>query len=202
MTICTHQRQPLFGHIDDGCMMLNDAGQAAQAHWQRLARHFNHIRLDAFVVMPNHIHAIIEIVKLPDISVADDADGPPPTSGGGKAFCEHPTPGRGKALSPDAPRFGQEKISDNASPLRHRSIKLQTNRPHGTPPGSIGAIIGNYKSVSTRQINRLRRSPGNPVWQRNYHDHIIRNQPELDNARIYIQANPQNWAQDRLRQPI
>ena len=56
-----------------------------------------------------------------------------------------------------------------------------------------------YKSVSTRQINRSRRAPGTPVWQRNYHDRIIRNQQELDNIRAYIQTNPQNWASDRLR---
>ena len=85
---------------------------------------------------------------------------------------------------------------DHASPLR--SVKPDTDRPNGPPPGSIGAIIGNYKSVSTRQINRLRRAPGTLVWQRNYHDRIIRNQQELDNARIYIQANPQNWAQDQF----
>ena len=165
-------------------MVLNDAGRAAQAHWHRLMRHFVHIRLDAFVVMPNHIHGIIEIVELPDISIADDADGSPPISR------------RGEALSPEVPRFGPQNFSDNASPLR--SVKPDTDRPNGPPPGSIGAIIGNYKSVSTRQINRLRRAPGTPVWQRNYHDRIIRKQPDLYNARIYIQANPQNWAQDQF----
>ena len=137
--------------------------------------------------MPNHIHGIIEIVKLPDISIADDADGSPPTSGRGKALSEQPA-----GLKRD--RFG-----DNASPLRPRSVKPDTNSPHGPPPGSIGAIIGNYKSVSTRQINRLRRSPGNLVWQRNYHDRIIRTQQQLDNVRAYIHANPQNWGLDQLR---
>ena len=65
VTICTHQRQHLFGNIHDGGMVLKDAGQAAQAYWQRLTRHFAHIRLDEFVVMPNHVHGIIEIVELP-----------------------------------------------------------------------------------------------------------------------------------------
>ncbi|MGD1928046.1 MAG: transposase [Leptolyngbyaceae cyanobacterium] len=159
--------------------------------------HFVHIRLDAFVVMPNHVHGIIEIVEAPDISIADDAEGASPTSGRGAAFCEPPTPGRGEALSEQLSGLKQDGSGDNASPLR--SVKPGTNRPNGPPPGSIGAIIGNYKSVSTRQINRLRRSPGTPVWQRNYHDRIIRTQQQLDNVRAYIHANPQNWGLDQLR---
>jgi putative transposase len=195
-------------------MGLNQAGQIAQAHWRRLAQHFAHIRLDAFVVMPNHIHGIIEIVDFPETS---DTGATLPTS----------TSGRGEALSSDAFRPDPKRCSDNASPLRSvkpstddrppngsqpgpvrahdhtappRSVEPPTDRPfNGPQPGSIGAIVGNYKSVSTRQINRSRRAPGTPVWQRNYHDRIIRHQQELDNIRAYIQTNPQNWAKDHLR---
>jgi putative transposase len=60
----------------------------------------------------------------------------------------------------------------------------------GTTAGSIPAIVQNFKSVSSRQINLLLRTPGAAVWQRNYYEHVIRNEGELDRARRYIAENP------------
>ncbi|MEM6714984.1 MAG: hypothetical protein AAF827_11895 [Cyanobacteria bacterium P01_D01_bin.6] len=78
-----------------------------------------------------------------------------------------------------------KRNNQNASPLHNvsGSVPPHINRPHGAPPGSIGAIVGNFKSVSTRQINRIRRIRGMPVWQRNYHDRILRTSRELHNIR-------------------
>lgn len=70
-------------------------------------------------------------------------------------------------------------------------------RPTGPPSGSLGAIVGNFKSVTTRRINRMRKTPGGPVWQRNYYEHIIRDEGELRRIRNYILANPARWAQDQ-----
>jgi len=66
------------------------------------------------------------------------------------------------------------------------------------PSGSLGAIIGNFKSTTTRRINQMRHTPGARVWQRNYWEHIIRT-PE-SHARIedYIFANPARWQVDQL----
>jgi REP element-mobilizing transposase RayT len=72
-----------------------------------------------------------------------------------------------------------------------------TTRPHGPDSGSIGAIIGQFKSVTTKRINALRNTPGAPIWQRNYYEHIIRNDETLARIRAYIQSNPQRWAEDR-----
>ncbi len=69
--------------------------------------------------------------------------------------------------------------------------------PHGPKSGSIGAIIGQFKSVTTKRINDLRGTPGVPVWQRNYYEHIIRNEEALERIRTYIQTNPLRWAFDR-----
>jgi putative transposase len=76
-------------------------------------------------------------------------------------------------------------------PLSNRS-----NLPNGAAPGSIGAIIGQIKSITTKRINRSRNTPGAQVWQRNYYEHIIRNADELDRIRAYINANPLLWAED------
>lgn len=64
--------------------------------------------------------------------------------------------------------------------------------------GSLGAIVGNFKSVTTRRINRLRGMPGTPFWQRNYWEHIIRNDASLNRIRAYMQNNPARWGEDRL----
>ncbi len=62
--------------------------------------------------------------------------------------------------------------------------------------GALGAIIGSFKSAVTKRINELCDTRGAPVWQRNYYEHIIRNEKDLDRIRKYIDANPSNWMQD------
>ena len=68
--------------------------------------------------------------------------------------------------------------------------------PRGPAPDSLGAIIAGFKSAATKRINAHRNHPGLPVWQRNYHDRIIRNDRQLHATRQYIQNNPQNWHDD------
>ncbi len=113
--------------------------------WLAIPQQAGHASLDAWVVMPNHIHGIVII----------------------DAFRES-APNRAGAAS---------------------SAHLQA--------GSLGSIIGTFKSVSTRTINRARRTPAAPVWQRNYYERIVRNDSELDRIRAYIAANPTRWDLDR-----
>lgn len=61
ITICTDQRQCLFGEIVDGKMELNATGMCVQACWQSLPHHFETLELDTFVVMPNHLHGILRL---------------------------------------------------------------------------------------------------------------------------------------------
>lgn len=67
------------------------------------------------------------------------------------------------------------------------------DQPNGTRPGSLSAIIQNFKSISTRKTNWLRRAPGAPLWQRDYYEHIARDQADLERIRRYIAANPACW---------
>ncbi len=90
--------------------------------------------------------------------------------------------------------FPREKLYSNPSIVQpHRQIQQ-----NGTVPGSIGAIIQNYKSVTTRKINAMSAMKNTKIWQVNYYDHIIRD--EADHARIigYIRENPAKWEQDEL----
>jgi len=69
----------------------------------------------------------------------------------------------------------------------------------GTPPlrrPSLGHVVGYFKYQSTKRINLLRHAPAQPVWQRNYYEHVIRNDADLAAIRDYIAGNPARWADD------
>jgi REP element-mobilizing transposase RayT len=117
------------------------------------------VELDAFVVMPNHVHGIIVIHE----------------------SC------RGEASAAPIRVFRESRESD-ASPLRQR--------PNGTQPGSLSAIVQNFKSISTRKMNTARGTTGTAVWQRGYYEHIVRSEAELMAIREYILANPARWDED------
>lgn len=84
----------------------------------------------------------------------------------------------------------------HASP-QHASPQQPQPAPAREPKRqSIGTIIGSYKSAVTKQSNKIRNTPGISVWQRNYWEHIIRNEKSLENIRNYIINNPAQWAED------
>ena len=66
-----------------------------------------------------------------------------------------------------------------------------------SPLQSLGAIVRGFKSATTRLINEIRGTPGTVVWQRNYYEHVIRNDGELIRIREYITNNPLRWSLDR-----
>ena len=68
--------------------------------------------------------------------------------------------------------------------------------PHGPAPKSLGSLIAGFKSSVTKQINMARNVQGIPVWQRNYYEHIIRDEREMDRIYRYIESNPSMWAED------
>lgn len=79
-----------------------------------------------------------------------------------------------------------------------KSVPNSQTRPYVKPKPRHGLpeIVRAFKSFSARRINRLRRTDGIPVWQRNYYEHIIRNEQEMDRITRYIETNPSMWAED------
>ncbi len=65
-----------------------------------------------------------------------------------------------------------------------------------SPSNNLGAVIRGYKSTVTKQINEHRDTPGCPVWQRNYHEHIIRNEVSYEKIYDYILHNAERWEDD------
>lgn len=66
-----------------------------------------------------------------------------------------------------------------------------------SPAESLGSIVRGFKSATTTLINSMRNSPGVPVWQRNFYEHVIRNEAELTRIQEYIVNNPLQWYLDR-----
>jgi putative transposase len=140
--------------------------------WQALPRHFARLSLDARSVMPNHVHGILILSDTNMVGARHSPAGLPRRQA--SHLVESPSTTEGP--------------SRNASPLR---------MPSGAPSGSLGAILGNFKSTTARRINRIRKTPGMPVWQRNYYEHIIRTERALSAIRGYIIDNPARWRLDR-----
>ena len=144
VTICCNDRQPLFGEVVNGSMVLNAAGQIVADSWVWLSKQYEHVRLNEFVTMPNHVHAIIELV--------------------GAQF-----------IAPESSSAHQGAM--NRAP-------------------TVGMLVRAFKARCTRSINEMWQTSGIPVWQRNYYEHIIRNEETYLNIAEYIQANPQRWEED------
>ena len=172
ITICTSERICLFGKIEHGQMILNDVGIIAYNKWWKTTELRKNVELDAFVVMPNHIHGIIII-----------------NSSGG--FNEMNANGRGVLHTPNQIQneMGVCNTPDEKgvcnTPLRPRS-----------PSQTIGAIVRGYKSSVTKQIKPewgLK-----TLWQRNYYEHIIRNEQSYQIISEYIINNPLIWLLDKF----
>ena len=150
VTVCTHRRAPMLGHIEDSAMVLSPAGQIVWDIWQKLPEHYSYLALGPFVVMPNHFHGIVHV------------------TGSVGAIHESPLPAPAAQRSSDKSR---------------RSM-------------SLPLIIGRLKMVSAKYINGMRNAGGQPVWQRSYHEHVIRSDESYAAIAEYIETNPQRWADD------
>ncbi len=126
VTVCTAERTPLLARIEDGCLRLTPEGTAVAAAWQWLGtRHCHAVQLDAWVVMPDHVHGVLCLT--------------------------------------------------------------------GNAPMPLGRYIAAFKGISTRLANVLRATPGAPLWQRSYHDTVVRDEHHLAHIRQYIAENPARW---------
>ncbi len=88
-------------------------------------------------------------------------------------------------------------IVDDTNVGAYSNTPLQKTNTFRSPSRTLGAIIRGFKSAATKNINEYRWTPGIPVWQRNYYEHIIRSKGELSRIREYIHTNPLKWEFDR-----
>ncbi|MHB0877027.1 MAG: transposase [Anaerolineae bacterium] len=224
ITMVTRERECLFGDVVEGSMQLSAWGEVALACWRAIPCHMPSTRLDAVVVMPNHVHGVLWIVDESDGVDAVDAaaamavgaqhaapspyDGAPSPSPAPSSDPRTPAPPR--AASPPVPtqEGPQERGQQRAQERAQVQQRAQTHEraQHAAPlpisaamrvtAGSLGAVVRSYKAAVARQINADRDASGDPVWQRNYYEHVVRDEPSLDRVRRYVEENPRRWASD------
>jgi len=177
VTICTHDRNFLFGEIVESQMRPSSTGEIAQKCWNEIPRHCPRATLDVSIVMPNHLHGIIVI------------GGDTPSEGTG-------TLRRASTKSASSP--GRDTPWRVPTTVRREAF--------GKPvPGSLATLLRLFKQAVTVQVRAHVGPPdgvgarhGVPlqVWQDNFYEHIIRNEKELNRIREYICNNPLRWPYD------
>jgi putative transposase len=173
ITICTKDRFPCLGEIEENKMRLSHAGVIADVCWQDIKNHASNVLLGEYVIMPNHIHGIIVLEddndKLMDNQSATTT-----------VETRH-------ALSLQPKQQSDEMIIPPQTPGQQRFQNQGKN--------TISSIIGSYKAAVTRHANRLE-FPF--AWQTRFHDHIIRNRVEYDRITQYILNNVATWPDDKF----
>ncbi len=213
LTICTHQRSSWFGHIENDAMMLNEFGEIVREEWLLSGDIRAEIELGDYVIMPNHLHGIVWIVANEDqgIKATDPvratghlglnnvvrATGRSPVRA--HAFTSIPVrmtdhPGLNDVVG----ATGHPGSDDVVRATGRSPVPASAPIPTGPPPKSIGAFVAGFKSAATKRINQIRQTPAAPVWQRNYYEHVIRNEADYQRIAEYIDQNPQRWAMDSL----
>lgn len=167
ITICTHNKEHLFGSVVNNKMKLNEYGKIAEEEWLKTKEIRKNIDLDYYVIMPNHIHGIIIIEYNENVRAT-----------------RWVAPNNDLIIPIDAKENGEIKrgASQRLAPT------IQSN--------SLGSIIGQFKSVYTKRIKKIGVMNTRPIWQRNYFEHIIRSDNDLHRIRKYIELNPLKWQLD------
>ena len=156
VTIVTHNRKDLFCKIIDQNILLTQTGLVAQYELKNLELLSTQIHINVFVIMPDHIHVVIEIFE--------------PTVG----------------VTQQAHLFN---LSDNGS-MPSNTMYCHSGSPTKSKI-SLGSVIGQYKSRVTKRLKRMNHGIQEPLWQRGYYEHIIRDEFDYERIAAYIQNNPQ-----------
>jgi len=139
VTICTHNRAL--------SLQAEPVREVIRLAWCGLSARFPIVALDEFVIMPNHVHAIIILADAAGAPLDRGAASSAPTGMGGGA-------------------------------------------------ATLGHVVRAFKSISAIEANKILGQSNRPFWQRNYYEHIIRDEEELSVLRRYIRDNPGNWPDD------
>ena len=167
VTIVTLQRVFLFGEIVNKEMYLSAYGEIVQKWWEEIPVHFSNVETGAFVIMPNHVHGIIYIFEERRGTVSVPKDD-------------------GENIISQNNDMSGENLGGETPPLQMFN---------GIP--TLGQIVAYFKYQSTKEMNKADNTGTvTKFWQRNYYEHIIRNEKDLQNKTDYIEANPRMWDED------
>ena len=187
ITICCQDRACLFGKIIVGAslvdaqntvgqpqgigltIILNDAGKMIETEWLSLPNMFKNIQLHEYIVMPNHFHGILQIIS--------------------------------NAVGATLVVAQNEPVAQNDNEMDNDKGRPQWHAP--TTDKTIGDMMDAFKSITTveyiRGVKNMVWQPFNgKLWQRNFHEHIIRNEKSYQTISEYIINNPSQWNNDNF----
>ena len=176
ITCCCHDRKCWFGKIENDDMILNEYGMVAYNEWIKLTERFSNFELDVFQIMPNHIHVILVLNDV-GASLAD----------------------------------AQKSLADAQKDLQANRATARVAPTMETKSKTVGDIIGAYKSLVANKCLEIFKlkcvgaglAPAQipmmgKLWQRNFYEHIIRNEKSYQTISNYIINNPNNWKDDKF----
>ncbi len=185
-----------------------------QRTWDEIPAAYPGVEIDAFIVMPNHIHGVVFLIPQESDLYPTIGDQPPSIPVGA------PPRGRPRANTnaPDLPQFARLNEPENQVSTSEDFVPAP-GRPRGGAPTestgyqdpettarrlSLSDVVERYKSLTTHRYRLGVRDDGWPpsdgkLWQRNYYERIVRNEYDLEKFRRYIEANPSRWFEDPYR---
>ncbi len=172
ITIVAQNREHLFCEIVEGEMVLNEAGRMIHTLWYEIKDDFPNVYLHSFVIMPNHIHGIIEITNNENIS---------------------------KPVGVPLVRT-QNMVNGKTKITSRAPITSNKGQPQGIAP-TVGNVVGSFKSKTTNTYIKMVKNGTLPpfnkrIWQRNYYEHVVRDDVDYVRLATYIQNNHQKWEED------
>jgi putative transposase len=178
LTICTFERQFLFGEIVRDQMRPSVIGEIARECWNEIPQHFPRATLDVSVVMPNHLHGILIL--------------------GEEVGARHGVPPRRAAA------FGQP-VPGSLAVIVGQFKQAVTRRVEAQRGAAAAAQLYGHATAWPRDMpwhartseqGASRQRPALEIWHKNYYEHVIDNEKDLQRIREYICTNPLRWRYD------
>ena len=203
LTICTWNRECIFGEVIEDKVQLNNYGKIVLEELERSIKIRKEIIIDVFTIMPNHIHCIIVIENNYNninqncndiINVIENKNCQNMVDEPDDIWINEYNIKANNNIRKNGYNVGANKKNVGAN---KKNVGANGRSPLHMKPQSLSSFVAGFKSIVTSRINELRNTPGHPVWQRNYYEHIIRDGKSLQNIRQYILNNPLQWNEDK-----
>lgn len=181
ITLNVRNSADLLGEISNGKMILNQTGMIAEKCWLAIPEHYPDAILHEYVIMPDHLHGIIELKRKSDKEIISM------NSINVVVQNFEPRQKNKKTEQNDQNQSSEKNGVTNQQLLQQR----RKNEYQKIIPRSIGCIIRGYKTGVTKLLNES-------IWQRNYYEHIIRSEASYKRIAQYIINNPANWKDSKF----
>jgi len=182
ITICAKDREHFFGDIVDREMVLSDIGKFVDEQFKNVTSHYPYAEIPLWTIMPNHVHAIVVISACRDVACNVFEK---PTTDNDACNVSHI---ESICSEGDVARYVSTNPTDKNEYMAERSPKQ----------GSLAAVIRGLKSAVTKYANENNLYFS---WQPRFHDHIVRDTPEMNRIADYIKNNVANWKDDEFYTP-